>query len=123
MKAAGLPVIGLDRPSRGQAPDRMRVVGLTPRHGASSLSACKRSASTSALLSHKSEGNASMNLFDHILRILLGFLLAAAISAMMRDRDHEEELKALRTEIEMLQTKLPSLQASKLPQATEGSLP
>lgn len=64
-----------------------------------------------------------MNLFDHILRILLGFLLAAAISAMMRDRDHEEELKALRTEIEMLQIKLPSLQASKLPQATEGSLP
>lgn len=45
-----------------------------------------------------------MNLFDHILRILLGFLLAAAISAMMRDRDHEEELKALRQEIDGLKS-------------------
>ena len=59
MKAAGLPVIGLDRPSRGQAPDRMRVVGLTPRHGASSLSACKRSASTSTTLSHNPSRKAS----------------------------------------------------------------
>lgn len=64
-----------------------------------------------------------MNLFDVILRILLGFLLAAAISAMIRDRDHEEELNALRQEIEALQTKPQSLQTSKLPQATEGSQP
>ena len=31
MKAAGLPVIGLDRPSRGQAPDRTCAVSLEPR--------------------------------------------------------------------------------------------
>ena len=59
MKAAGLPVIGLDRPSRGRTPDRMRVVGLTPRHEESSLSACKRSASTSTTLSHNPSRKAS----------------------------------------------------------------
>ena len=35
MKAAGLPVIGLDRPSRGRTPDRMRAVSLEPQRGAS----------------------------------------------------------------------------------------
>ncbi len=43
-----------------------------------------------------------MSLFDVILRILLGFLLAAAISAMMRDRDHAKALSELRIEVERL---------------------
>ena len=51
MKAAGLPVIGLDRPSRGQAPDR----DAKNRH----LTANKRSMTTSTTLSHNPNEKAS----------------------------------------------------------------